>query len=126
MTPAQMIEKYIALRNKLAEIKGKHVDEITPYINLMQTLEAELLRHLNSTKLDAINAPRGTAYKQTATSVTVDDWSQTLDFIRDQRLWDLLEARVAKNAVLEVMEQTKKSIPGVKISQAVVLRVRAS
>jgi hypothetical protein len=126
MTPAQMIEKYILLRNKSAEIKGRHVKELTPYIDAMLRLENELLRHLNDTKLDSINGPKGTAFKQSATTVSVEDWTKALDYIRDSRQWDLLEARVAKNAALSVIEETKKPIPGVKISQAVVLRVRAS
>ena len=126
MTPADMIEKYIKLRNKSAEIKGKHVKGLEPYINMMQQLETELMRHLHATKLDSVNGPAGTAFKQTSTSVTVENWERTLDFIREHELWDLLEARVAKNASLEVLEETKKPIPGVKISQATVLRVRSA
>lgn len=126
MTPAQMIEKYIALRNKAADIKARHVTELAPYVEAMRQLETELLRHLNETKLDSINGPKGTAFKQTATSVAVDDWAKVLKFIQDHEQWDLLEARVAKTAAITVIEDTKRPIPGVKISQAVVLRVRAS
>lgn len=126
MTPAQMIEKYIALRNKAADIKARHVTELTPYVAAMSQLETELLRHLNETRLDSINGPKGTAFKQTATSVAVDDWAKVLKFIQDHEQWDLLEARVAKTAAITVIEDTKRPIPGVKISQAVVLRVRAS
>jgi len=125
MTPAELIEKYIKLRNKSAEIKAKHVTELEPFIKVMQTIENELMRHLNDTKLDSVNGPAGTAYKSTATTVTVDNWEQTLAFIRERELWDLLEARVAKTATLETIEETKKPVPGVKISQISVLRVRA-
>jgi len=119
-----MIDRYIKLRNRMAAIKQKHVDELDPYNKAMLGLEAELMRHLNTTKLDSVNGPAGTAYKQVATSVTVDDWTKTLAYIQNNNQWDLLEARVAKTAVLTIMDETKKAIPGVKVSQAVVLRVR--
>jgi predicted SnoaL-like aldol condensation-catalyzing enzyme len=126
MTPAQLIDKYIQLRNAVATIKAKHVTELEPYTKVMLQIETELLDHLNKNQLDSINGPKGTAYKSTVTSVTVDNWSATLDYIRTHELWDLLEARVAKNSTLTTMEETKKAVPGVKITQAAVLRVRAS
>ena len=125
LSPAEMIDKYIKLRNKVAELKAKHVEELTPYNNVMLSLEAELMRHLHATKLDSVNGPAGTAYRQHNTSVTVDDWTRTLQYIVENEHWDLLEARVAKSAALEILEETKKPIPGVKISQLEVLRVRA-
>ena len=126
MTPAEMIEKYIQLRNKVADIKAKHVKELEPYGAVMLRLEGELLKHLNTNKLDSVKADTGTAYKQGATSVAVQDWQAALRYIQDHEAWDLLEARVAKTAALAVIEETKKPIPGVQISQAVVLRVRAA
>lgn len=125
MTPAALIEKYIALRNKKADIEKRHSAELLPYNEVMGRIENELLLHLQSTKLDSVAGPSGTAYKQLNTSVTVDDWARTLPYIKDNDLWDLLEARVAKRATLETIEETKKMIPGVRISQVQVLRVRA-
>jgi hypothetical protein len=55
----------------------------------------------------------------------VKDWVATLTYIKDNNLWDLLEARVNKTAAVEVVEEQKKPIPGVQIARATVLRVRA-
>jgi len=126
LTPSQMIEKYIALRNKAAKIRQKHVDELTPYNEVMLRLEAAMLDHLNRTKLKSVASPAGTAFKSTSTSVTVHDWKKTLAYIVAENQWDLLEARVAKKAAETIMEETKKPIPGVQFSQATVLRVRAA
>jgi hypothetical protein len=126
MTPHDMIEKYIQLRNKVAKIKEEHTEQLKPYADVMMQIEGELLRHLGENQLDSIKSEDGTAYKQVVTSVTVDNWALALTYIKDNELWDLLEARVAKNATLTVMEETKKPVPGVKISQAQVLRVRAT
>jgi hypothetical protein len=120
-----MIEKYLELRRAVDTIKEKHKVELAPYVEVMTQLENELLSHLNQAGVDSTKSSKGTAYKSTATSVTVADWPKTLAYIREHELWDLLEARVAKSAAVEIIEETKRAIPGVQISQAVVLRVRA-
>lgn len=125
MTPADMIEKYIALRNKVNKIEQRHKDELAPYTKVREQLENLLLAHLNDTGTDSTKCKFGTAFKSTATSVTVKDWATTLTYIKDNALWDLLEARVSKTAVVEIIEETKKPVPGVQISRATVLRVRA-
>jgi hypothetical protein len=126
MSPSEMIDKYIKLRNVINKIKDDHKTQLEPYTNVMNQLETEILRHLDDTNLQSISSPSGTAFKQIATSVVVKDWPQTLGYIQQYELWDLLEARVSKTAALEVVEETKKPIPGVQISQAVVVRVRVS
>lgn len=126
MTPAEMIEKYLRLRNKVTELKQKHELELQPYKEVMERIEANLLDHLGQTNLDSVKSEAGTAFKQTVTSVTVKDWPATLDYVRENEAWDLLEARVAKNAALTVIEETDAPIPGVRIAQTQVLRVRTA
>jgi hypothetical protein len=125
MTPAQMIERYLQLRAKVAQIEERHKGELAPFTKVREQLENLLLAHLNESGADSTKCPAGTAYKSTATSVTVKDWAATLSFIQANNLWDLLEARVSKTAVVETIEETKKPVPGVQISRATVLRVRA-
>jgi len=126
MTPATMIEKYIELRRYGSTIKAKHEEELAPIAEAMRAIETELLRHLNEAGTDSMKCKQGTAYKSTVTSVTVQEWQQTLSFIIDNKHWDLLEARVSKGVALDIVDTTKKPIPGVQITQAVALRVRAS
>ena len=126
MTPAEMIERYIKLRNKIDSIKDKHKKELGPYLDLHAQLETLILQHLDQQGLQSMNGEAGTAFKQVATSVTVKDWNKTLSFIKEHELWDLLEARVSKTAAVEVITERKQPIPGVLVSQAVVVRVRSS
>lgn len=125
MTPADMIEKYLALRAKVAKIEARHKEELSPYTTVREQLENLLLAHLNDTGTDSAKCKAGTAYKSTTTSVTVKDWPSTLAYIQEHQLWDLLEARVSKTATVEIMEERKQPVPGVQITRAVVLRVRA-
>lgn len=126
MTPDQLIERYIKLRNRVAEIKERHKDELQTFTTVMRRIENTLLEHLAETNLNAVKGDAGTAYQQVMTSVTVDDWDQTLTYVRKQEAWDLLEARVSKQAALTLIEESQQPIPGVKISQVLVLRVRTN
>jgi hypothetical protein len=125
-TPAWLIEEYIKLRNKVNEIKAKHADQLEPFATVMQTIESQLLDHLQKNELSSVKGETGTAYKQTVTSVTVSDWDQALGWIRENNSWDLLERRVSSLVARAMIEESQKPIPGVKISQALVLRVRTS
>jgi hypothetical protein len=120
-----MIEKYIQLRHKIHEIETRHKEELAPYFKLKDQLDLAMLDHLNRNGLESTKCEAGTAFKSTATSVTVRDWRTTLKHIRDNELWDLLEARVAKSAAIEIINETQAPIPGVEISQITVLRVRS-
>jgi hypothetical protein len=126
MTPAEMTRRYLQLRDKIKSIEARHQEELTPYRDLRFRLETALLDHLNRSGLDSLKSEHGTAFKSTVTSVTVKDWPVTLDYIKRHQLWDLLEARVAKGAAVEVMTESEKPIPGVEISSATVLRVRSA
>jgi len=125
-TPAWLIEEYIKLRNKVNEIKAKHAEQLEPYATVMKAIEGQLLDHLGKNELDSVKGESGTAYKQTVTSVTVDNWDQVLRYIQENQCWDLLERRVSKQVTTTIIEESQKPIPGVKISQALVLRVRST
>jgi len=125
-TPAWLIEEYIKLRNKVNEIKAKHAEQLEPYGTVMKAIEGQLLDHLGKNELDSVKGESGTAYKQTVTSVTVDNWDQALGWIQKHNAWDLLERRVSSLVARALIEESQKPIPGVKISQALVLRVRST
>jgi hypothetical protein len=124
MTPDAMIEKYVKLRDRKKAIEERHKQELAPFNDLMSRLEGWLLEALNAANLSSMRSPHGTAFKSDRTSAKVTDWQQTLAFIRANNAWDLLEARVSKNAALDIIKETKQPIPGVETSVEVVCNVR--
>src|SRR5262245_54451545 len=126
MTPAEMIEKYLKLRRKVETIKERHEAELLPYKEIMGQIEGKLMEHLNEAGLESARCETGTAFSQTVTSVKVENWDQALGWVRQHEAWDLLEARIAKNAALSTIEEIEAPIPGVRVSQARVLRVRSA
>jgi hypothetical protein len=126
LTPAQMVEKYLRLRGKLNELRSAFKERIEAIASVMGTIEAKLMQEIDDRKETSIKCEHGTAFTQVETSVTVSEWTQTLDYIVTNQAWDLLEARVAKGAAMATIEETKKPIPGVKVDQRRVLRVRTA
>lgn len=124
MSPATMVDKFIALRDKKAELAKKHAEELAPYNLALGTLEAWMLNTLNETGLKAMRAGAGTFYTTTRTSAKVETWGDVLAYIRENEAWELLEARVSKTAVEAIMEDTQTNIPGVTVSRELVLNVR--
>lgn len=125
MTVAQMTEKYLALRNKKRALQEDHKAQLAPFNELIYRLGNLILAELDAAGVNSMASSEGTVYKAVDTSVTVGDWPLTLEYIKENEAWDLLEARVSKVAAITVMNETDQPIPGVKVSQEVVLRVRA-
>ena len=124
VTAAQMIKKYIQLRDRKSEIEQQHKDELAPYNNMMLQLEGRLLAELDRAGVTSMKGPEGTVYRVVRTSVTVQDWDRAFTFIQAHELWELLEARVSKTAALAVIEERGEPIPGIAIAQAAALNVR--
>jgi hypothetical protein len=124
MTADRMVEKYIALRDKVGEIKKRHAAELERYHTVMDTLEAMLLDVLNQHQANSMRVEGGTFYKSTRSTPRVTNWQAALSYIREHEAWDLLEARVAKNAAQAVIEETKAGIPGVEVTRETVVHVR--
>ncbi len=126
LTDDQIIEKYIALRDKKDAIKKQHTEQLKPYNEVMYAMEMALLDRLNQRGADSTKTKVGTAYISTDTSVTCHAWSQTFDFIQKHEHWELLEARVNKTAALEIMNETGKEIPGVAVRRDQKVNIRRS
>jgi phage host-nuclease inhibitor protein Gam len=118
------VEKYVALRDKVAAIKEAHTAQLKPYAEVMAVLEGVMLDALNTNKVETMKAAGGTFFKSKVTSVTCNAWSQTLDYIRDHEAWELLDPRVNKTAAQAIVDETKQPIPGVVINSTYAVRVR--
>lgn len=123
---AKAVEKYIALRDKVAEIKKRHADELNQYVLVMDQLEGIMLEKLNEDGVKSMATDAGTCFKTTRASTKVMDWSATLAFIKEKEAWDLLEARVSKTTVAAIMAETGQAVPGVVTSLETVVNVRRS
>lgn len=121
-----LVDGYIKLRDKKAEIKAKHDAELAPINETLAKIEIHLLEQMQAQGVKAYKADSGTAYTSTSTSATVADRDMFFKFVREKELWQFLEARVSKTAVDEYVAANEEVPPGVNYKTAVVVNVRRS
>lgn len=121
-----IIEKYLALRDRRDVLKKQHTEQLAPYNSIMHTMENAMLARLLSRQAQNTRTENGTAYISEDVSVTVRAWSQTFGFIEDNKLWEILEARVSKTAVLSYQAETGTEIPGLNIRRENRVHIRRS
>ena len=122
----ELIEKYIAIRDKKAEIVADHKAKIAKIDETLDKVEAVLLVQLEENGMESARCKSGTVYKSNRTSATVADWDYVLNFIQTHDLWNMLERRVSKQAVEQYKEEHGDLPPGINWREEVVVNVRRS
>lgn len=121
---AEIVTRYIALRDKKAELDAAHKAKVAEYDTAMEKIEQHLLAQLQANEADSMATAAGTFYKSETMSVRVDDWQSTLNFIKAENAWHMLDKRVNKTAVKEFMEAVNDLPPGLSLHREAVVRVR--
>lgn len=122
----KLIETYVALRDKKAQMKAEYEASVAPIQQALDRAEAELLRAMQEQGTTALKTPFGTAYQSKRTSATVADWDQLLSYVQQNSLWTMLERRVNKTAVDEFVEANNDLPPGVNYRTELTVGVRRS
>lgn len=120
----QVVDKYIALRDKKAQLKAAYDAQVAGIDEMLQRCEAFLLTRMQEQGVESYKTTAGTAYVQTRTSATVADWDSFLGFVRDNSAWNMLERRVSKTAVDEFRAANDDLPPGVNYRAERVVNVR--
>lgn len=108
-----VVAAYIRLRDQKGTEKKIYEDRIAAIDHSLDQLETYLLSTLQQSGVESIRTQSGTAYINNRVTYSVKDWAATREFIVQNELWDLLEARVSKDGVDYYAEQTNTLPPGV-------------
>ena len=124
-TPAQLIERYIKLRDEKKANEDRYAVFMKEHFGApMEEIEIKLLDYLNKTGGDNFAAPAGTVFRKQATSVTVADQREFKRHIIGGELWDLIEWRPAKTAINELVEGGEGLPPGLNRSVFTTVNIR--
>jgi N12 class adenine-specific DNA methylase len=125
MTPAEMVEMYIKLRDhkKAAEKAFKESLERTE--QGMEKLEGMMLKHLDDTGANNIACDAGTVYRNMQLNVTVEDKQEFLNWLQQSGEWEALDLKANKTYVRQAMEDGDL-VPGVRHSSIFTVGVRRS
>lgn len=120
----EVIKGYVELRDRLDARKKEQALELAPMREKMDKIEAWLQNQLQSQGLKNFKGASGTAFLKEVSSATVQDWDATLEFIKSQGRWELLERRVSKTVVEDYAETTGEVPPGVELKRETIVQVR--
>lgn len=120
----EIVEKYIDLRDRKAGIKKEYDEKVAKIDQVMEKMEAVILKHLEESGAESLRTESGTAYKSNRTSATVADWDAFLAHVQRNEAWELLEHRAAKKAVEEYKAANDDVPPGVNWRSEVVVNIR--
>lgn len=127
MDMQRVVKAYIRLRDKRSEIKKAYEEEDAKYKAAQERLENEMLRFLETNKMDSVRTESGTFFRQEQVVPSASDWSALYDFIREHNAFEFLERRVTKKAVKEYMEDHDGALPpGVQVFRKYDVSVRRS
>ena len=127
-----VVAKYVELRDRRSEIKAKYEAQDAELEELMEKIERWLKAKMDQLGLKTANTPHGTAYKIHKEYASVADWEEMLEYIRQHEAWGLLEKRVSKKTLKEIMspdangEYTQPPPPGVNFVREETVQVRRS
>jgi hypothetical protein len=120
----EIVEKYIALRDRKSQYKAEYEAKVSKIDEVLDKVEGALLKHFEAMGVENVRTKAGTAYKSTRTSATVADWDSFLGFVQQQEAWEMLEHRVSKKAVEEYKAANEDLPPGVNWRAEVVVNVK--
>lgn len=126
MTTANLVEKYVLLRDRMKLLRKQHTDQLAPYADAMSQIELLLMAALNQAGVEQMRAPAGTFFKTKTSTVKVTNFDALLDYVRENNAWELLPPAVSKPAVDAHFEDTQTLPPGVEITRTVEVNVRRS
>ncbi len=116
MTPAVIIQKYIALRDWLeADTKANDARQ-KPYADALVTLEGLMMNHLAENGLDNVKSEFGTAFKKTGTRVRVADRGAFNQFVEQQGSLDWFTNAVSKEKIVDYVKEHGCAPSGVDVT----------
>lgn len=119
-----IIGKYIKLRNLKQSKKAAYEAEAKAIDVSLKKLEAWLHIKMSADGVNAFNTDSGTAYTTTTEQATVSDMGALLEYIKENDAWHLLEKRVSKTGVRELLDADQDIPPGVNWYVASSINVR--
>lgn len=124
-TTADRIRAYLQLREHKQLSEQAFKKSMERVNEAMAKLEGELLNDLNLAGTDSVAVKDiGTAYRVTRESASVQDRDAFLEFIREKSAWEVLDARVSKQAAKEYMDSTGEPVPGIRFSSDSTIGIR--
>jgi hypothetical protein len=118
------IAQFVAIRDAIAKRNEAFKQEMAPYHDALQKLNALLLDHMNAMNVSQLKSEAGTAYVSTMSSVSVTDKQAFREYIETTGNWNVADLRASKTACEAMLVTDEGLPPGVSYSARKVVNVR--
>jgi len=120
------VEQYVKLRDKIKDMEAKHKEELKPYKETLEKLNAVILAHLNQVGGESIRTAAGTAYVTEKKTASLADPQAFMEYVVANEAWDLLDRKANVKAVGDYIDEYNAPPPGVNYTSTSVVGVRRS
>jgi hypothetical protein len=121
---SKVIDTYLKLRGDKETIEAEAKEKVSKIKEQMSKIEAYIKEQADEQGVDSFKTGSGTAFLTTTDFAQVADWDATLEFIKDNEAYDLLEKRVSKRAVRGYIEEQKEVPAGINYGTRIDVNVR--
>ena len=123
----ELVGKYVQLRDQKAKIKAEYDAKVAAVDNVLDKIEAVLLKTFEDTGMESVKTEFGTAYKSVRTSASVADWDAFFAHVRENGAFELIERRCNKTAVEQFKAANDGQLPpGLNWREERVVNIRRS
>jgi hypothetical protein len=124
-TLGKRLRQFIAIRDKISEVKKVQAEALKPFETAKAQLEAALTELLNIAGSDSQTVRGvGTVYRATESSATIADGEVFRQFVIESQSWDCVDWRANKTGVRAHIKAHQAVPPGVNFSQMQKIGVR--
>lgn len=125
MTPADIIKKYIEIRDFLERDQATADARRKPYVDAMTALEGAMAQHMQDTGTDSVKADGiGTAFHKTNTHVRVADRAAFNEFVQKTGDLSYFTNAVSKEMILDYIKANEAPPPGVDFTRITEVQFR--
>ena len=121
---SKVIDTYLKLRGEKETVEAEAKEKVSKIKEQMSKIEAYIKEQADEQGVDSFKTGSGTAFLTTTDFAQVADWDATLEFIKDNEAYDLLEKRVSKRAVRGYIEEQKEVPAGINYGTRIDVNVR--
>jgi hypothetical protein len=118
------VGQYISIRDRLKEMDDEFEKKRAPLVELQNLLTGWMMQFLETSGADSIKTSAGTCFNSTRYSASLADPKAFMDFVIDQRNWDLLDRKANATAVRDYVAEKGSLPPGVNLSAIRTVNVR--
>lgn len=119
------VEKYIALRTRMKELKEYYEAYMKPYEEAKQQLAGHMLEILDQAGIESARTEQGTVYISPRSTASLSDPDAFMEFVAENNLYELLDRRANSVACREFAAERGELPPGVKLNTVRTIGVRA-